>query len=82
MQDAAPTRHPLNITLSNRACVAETVTMSDGAFEHVSDGFNAAVRVRGKATAGTFKWIVEGEMIEEQERIKFIAGMRTERTAE
>ncbi len=50
--------------------------MVDGAFEHVGDGFNAAMRVRGEAAAGAFERIVESKMVEEQEWIVFVAGTR------
>ncbi len=47
--------------------------MIDRAFEHVGDGFNAAMRMRRKAAAGAFKRIVEGKMVKEQKGIVFVA---------
>lgn len=53
-----------------------------GAFEHIGDGFDAAVRVHGEATDRPFDGIVEGEMVEEQEGIELVADARRDRAAE
>jgi hypothetical protein len=55
--------------------------MADCALKHVSDGFDAAMRMGGEAFDWTFERIVECEMVEEQKGVKFVAGVRTERTA-
>ena len=76
MQDAAPGTHPLHIARTDQALVAEAVAVGRGAFEHVGDGLDAAVRMVGKAADGSFQGIVEGEMVEEQEGVEFIADPR------
>jgi len=45
-------------------------------FEHVGDGFDAAVRMVGEAAQGTFKLIGEGEVVEEQEGVGLVADAR------
>lgn len=78
VQDAAPAGHPLDVAFGDGAHVAEAVAVADGAFEHVGDGFDAAMRVRGEAAEGSFERVVEGEVVEEQEGVEFVAGVRTE----
>jgi len=50
--------------------------MRGGAFEHVGDGFDTAMRMVREAAQGTFEGIVEGEVIEEQEGIGLVADAR------
>ena len=76
VQDAATGTHPLHIAGTDQAGVAEAVAMTGGAFEHVGDGFDAAVRVVGEAADGTFDGIVEGEVVEEQKGIEQVADPR------
>ena len=71
-----PDGHPLHVAGADLARVAETIAMVYRAFEHVGDGFDAAVRMRGEAAAGTFERVVEGKVIEEQEGVVFVAGAR------
>ncbi len=82
VQDAAPRAHPLHIAGTDETLVAEAVAVTGGAFEHVGDGLDAAVRVIGEAAEGTFERIVEGEMVEEQEGIVFVADARRNRAAQ
>jgi uncharacterized UPF0160 family protein len=56
--------------------------MTRGAFEHVCDGFDAAVRVVREAADRPFNRIVEGKMIEEQEGIEQVADTRRDGTAQ
>ena len=76
VEDAATGTHPLHIAGTNETRVAEAVTMTGGAFEHIGDGFNAAMRMIGETAQGTFDGIVEGEVVEEQEGIKLVANAR------
>ena len=82
MQDAATRAHPLHIARTDETLVAEAVAVSSGAFEHVGDGLDAAVRVVRKAAQGPLERIVEGEVVEEQEGIEFIADARRDRAAQ
>ena len=50
--------------------IAQAVAVIDRAFEHVGHGLNAAVRVHRKTADRAFQRIVEGEMIEKQERVE------------
>ena len=50
--------------------------MTCRAFEHVGDSLDAAMWMIGKAADGTFEGIVEGEMVEEQEGVEFVADAR------
>src|SRR5436309_2800250 len=56
--------------------------MMRGTFQHVGDGFDAAMRMHREAADGTLDGIVEGEMIEEQEGIEFVADARRNGTAQ
>jgi hypothetical protein len=52
--------------------VAKTVAVGGGAFEHIGDGFDTAVRMIGEAADGAFERLVEGEVVEE------VAGLGSE----
>jgi hypothetical protein len=78
VQDAAARTHPLHVAGKDSAFVAEAVAVGGGAFEHVGDGLDAAVRVVGEAADGTFERVVEGEVVEEQEGVEQVADARTE----
>src|SRR5271157_327500 len=80
MQNTATGSHPLHVARTDGAFVAEAVAMMRGAFEHVGDGFDAAVRMHGKAADGAFDGIVEGEVIEEQKGIEEIGFVRRDGT--
>ena len=71
----------MHITGIDGAFVAEAVAVMRGTFEHVGDGFDAAMRMIWKAADGTFDGIVEGEVIEEQEGIEEIGFMRRDGTS-
>ena len=76
VEDAATGAHPLHVAGTDSACVAEAIAVRGGAFEHVGDGFDAAMRMVGEAAQGTFERVVEGEVIEEQEGIGLVADAR------
>ncbi len=76
VQDAAPAGHPLHIAGTDQAGIAKAVTVVGGTLEHVGDGLNAPVRVHREAADGTFERVIEGKMVKEQERIKFIRSAR------
>ena len=71
MQDPAAGSHPLDIAGSQRPLVAEAVAVFDTAGQDIGNGFDAAVRVPGKACA-VIAGIVTAEIVEEQEGIKFL----------
>ena len=50
--------------------------MTRGAFEHISNGLDAAMWVVGKAADGPFDGIIEGEVVEEQEGVEQVADTR------
>src|SRR5688572_22458709 len=76
VQDPASGRHPLHIARTDEARIAETVTMTRGAVEHVGDGFDAAMWVVGEAADGSFDGIVESKVVKQQERIEQVANTR------
>jgi len=78
MHDAATGTHPLHVTGTDETCVAEAIAVGGGTFEHVGDGFDAAMRMIGEAAQRTLKRIVEGEVVEEQEGVEQVAGFRSE----
>ena len=82
VQDAASGTHPLHITGTDETLVAKAVAVGGGTFEHVSDGFDAAVRMIGEAAQGSFERIVEGEVVEEQEGVEFVADARRDGAAQ
>ena len=68
--------HPLNISRTDCARVADIVPMLNRSTEHLGHRFNPAMRVPGKAFH-IISGIVRTEMVEEQERIgKFRVVMR------
>ena len=68
MHDAAPGGHPLHVAFAERAVAAEAVAVFDGAFQNISDGLDAAVRMPGEAGEIILRVIV-AEIVEQQERI-------------
>jgi len=82
VQDAAPGAHPLHVAGADGALVAQAVAVVGGAFEHVSDGLDAAVGMVGKAAQRPFQGIVKGKMVEEQEGIEFVADPWRDRAAQ
>jgi len=55
--------------------------VTDGAFQHVGDGFDSAMRMHGEPADRTFERIVEGEVVEEQEGVVLVAAARRNRAA-
>ena len=55
--------------------------MFDGAGEHVGDGFDAAVRMPGKA-GEVFVGVVVAEVVEEQERVELLRVAEAEAAAQ
>src|SRR5581483_7449883 len=49
MHDAAARGHPLHVTGTQRAAIAEAIAMVDRSGKHVSDGLDPAMRMPGKA---------------------------------
>jgi len=69
VDDAAPRGHPLDVASRNGATVTHAVAMLYRAREHVSNGFNTAVRVP-RETRQIFLWNIVTEIVEQQERIE------------
>jgi len=82
MQDAAPGAHPLHVTWTDNALITKAVAVSGGAFKHIGDRLDAAVRMHREATNRPFDRIVESEVVEEQEWIVFIADPRSNGAAQ
>ena len=49
MDDPRSSSHPLNIAAAQCPVIAKAVTMINGAFQHIGNGFYAAMRVPWKA---------------------------------
>src|SRR5688500_7599448 len=69
MEDAAACGHPLDVTRTHLATIAEAVTVLDRSREHVRDGFNSAMRMPWEAREIRVG-IVIAEVVEKQERIE------------
>src|SRR5262244_667232 len=81
MNDAAARGHPLHVTRSDGTVAAEAVFVFDGAGKHVSDGFDTAMRMPGKASEIIFGDIV-AKIIEQQEGIVVGGAAEAESAAE
>ncbi len=68
VHDAGTGGHPLHITRPQRAMIAQAVAMLDGACQNVSNGFDAAMRMPGKALEILCR-IVIAEIVHHQERV-------------
>ncbi len=68
VQDAAAGGHPLHVARTDDAGVAEAVAVGDGAFQHISDGLDAAVGVGGE-TGEIVGGVIRSEVVEEQEGV-------------
>ncbi len=56
--------------------------VADGAFEHIGNGLDAAMRVGGEPADGSLDGVVESEMVEKQKWVEFVGRMRTKGTPE
>src|SRR5438874_7078797 len=81
MNDAAPSRHPLDVARAERAAVAEAVAVLDGSGEHVGDRLDPAVRMPRKALE-EIGWTIVAEVIEQQEWIELGRVAEAEATME
>jgi hypothetical protein len=70
VQDATPACHPLHVARTDDTRIAETIAMAHIAFEHVGDGFDAAMRMGRKTDDRSIGRIIEREMVEEQKRVE------------
>ena len=69
VQDAAARRHPLDVAGAERAAVAETVAVLDGAVEHIGDRLDAAVRMPREPGEVILRAVV-AEIVEQEERVE------------
>jgi hypothetical protein len=82
MQYSPSRTHPLHIAGADDAFIAKAVAVSGGAFKHVRNRLDAAVRMVRKAAQRSFERIVESKMIEEQKGIEFVTNPRRNRPAQ
>ena len=69
VDDAAAGGHPLHITCTDHAGVAQAVAMLHFARQHIGDGFNPAVGMPGKAR-GVIRRVIPAKIIQQQEWVK------------
>src|SRR5215470_9312409 len=69
MQNAAARGHPLHVTGSHLAAVAQAVAMFNGAGKHIGNGLDATVRMPRKSSQIVF-WIFVAKVVQQQERIE------------
>src|SRR4051794_785585 len=69
VDNPAPRRHPLHVPSRNRASVSHAVAVLHGPCQYISDGFNPAVRMPGKARQVILRHIV-AEVTQKQEGVK------------
>src|SRR2546423_1919432 len=69
MQDAAPGRHPLDVTSAHFSAIAQAVAMFDSPGEHVGDRLNPALRMPGDACEIGIR-VVVAKIVEQEKRIE------------
>src|SRR5579872_6186351 len=77
MQNAAAGSHPLHVTRSHLAFVAEAVAMLDGSGKHIGDSFDPAVRMPGKPCQIILRVLI-AKIIQQQKWIEFLRFAKTE----
>src|SRR5262245_14171433 len=81
VEDAAASRHPLNVAGTKTPSIPEAVAVLDRPGKHVGDGLNAAVgmpREPSEIRVG----VVVSEIVEQQKRIVFSRVTEPERAAQ
>src|SRR2546426_12212545 len=73
--------HPLHITSTDHAAVADAVTMLHRSGQHVCDGLDSAVRMPRKA-GQIVLWNIIAEIVQQEEWIELFCVSETEGTAE
>ena len=73
VHDATTGTHPLHVAGTDETFVANAVAVGGGAFKHVGNGFDAAVRMIREAADGTFERVVEGKVIKKQKGVEKVA---------
>jgi hypothetical protein len=81
VDDAAPRRHPLDITGGDGAAVAEAVAVLDASRQDVRDGLDPAVGVPWEASQ-VILWTVIPEVVEEEKRVEVGRVAEAERAAQ
>ena len=79
MQDAGARRHPLHITSTKRADVAQGIPVLDRAFQHIGDCFDPAVRVPREPFFEILRTFV-AEIVEQQEGVQLGRVLKPEST--
>src|SRR5258708_2951072 len=69
MDDAAPRRHPLDVTSRDSAVVTHTIAMLDGPGEHIRDGLNSTVGVPRKSRQIVLGNVI-AEVVQKEERVE------------
>jgi len=80
VQDAAARRHPLHIAGTHLALVAQAIAVLNRTGQHVSNGFNPAVRMPRKSGQIIFR-IVVAKIVQQQKRIEILRFAETVRRA-
>src|SRR5579863_3612049 len=78
MNDAAAGGHPLHVAGADHAAVADAVAVRDRPRQHISDGFDAAMRMPGKASKIVLRNVV-AEIVKQEERIEILGVAEPER---
>ena len=81
MNDAARRRHPLHVTGAEVAPIAEAVLVTHVPVEHVGDGLEPAMRMRGETRQVVVR-VVGEELVEHQERIESLVLATAEAAAQ
>ena len=81
MDDATARRHPLDVARADDAAVPHAVAVFDGPRQNVSDRFDAAMRMPGKARQVVLRNVI-AEIIEEEKWIEVGRVAEAERAAQ
>src|SRR2546427_6070379 len=81
VNDPAARSHPLHITSTDHAAVADAVAMLHRSGQHVCDGLDSAVRMPRKA-GQIVLWNIIAEIVQQEEWIELFCVPETECTAE
>src|ERR1700755_2320604 len=81
MDDATARGHPLHVTRTDGATIAQAIAMVDVSSENVGDGLNPAMRMPGKSGKVIFGNIV-AKVVEQEKRVEVFGVAEAERTAQ
>src|SRR5262249_46727796 len=81
VDDSAAGGHPLNISGADDAAVADAVAMLYGSGQDICDGLDSAMGMPGKSRQVVVRHII-AEVVEQEERVKFLGIAETESTTQ